>query len=79
MTDPDREELVERVVSAYRSRGPDGSLRAHAAWHDLDEDGRALAYRRTVETRRLEAALDPGGLTTTTRAVLAIIRGERVT
>lgn len=79
MTDEHRDELIERVVGAYRSRSPDGSLRAHPAWHDLDEAGRAEAHARTTAARRLEAALDPDGHTSTTRAVLAIIQGQRVT
>ena len=78
MTDPHRDELIERVVGAQRPRSPNGALRAHPAWHDLDEEGRAEAHHRTTVARRIEAALDPDGHTSTTRAVLAIIQGQRV-
>lgn len=78
MTDPHRDELIERVVSAHRPRTPSGALRAHPAWHDLDDEGRVEAHARTTFARRLEAALDADGHTSTTRAVLAIIQGQRV-
>jgi hypothetical protein len=40
-------------------------------WHDLDEGGRREAFEAARLARRLEAALDPDGLSTTARAVLA--------
>jgi hypothetical protein len=43
----------------------------------LDDAGREEAYEATRAARALEAALDPQGLTTTARAVLARIRGPR--
>jgi hypothetical protein len=67
-------ELIEAVVSAHRDRDADGRITPSAAWMDLDADGRAEAFAATVEQRRLEAALDPGSLSTTARAVLARIR-----
>lgn len=70
---PEEEILVEAVTTAHRERGPGGELRAHPAWHDLGDEGRAAAFERTVVQRRLEAALDPEGLSTTARAVLARI------
>jgi hypothetical protein len=78
MTTPrDPGPLPEAVTTAWRPRDPGGSLRAHPAWHDLDEAGRDEAYAATRTQRALEAALDPQGLTTTARAVLARIRGQR--
>lgn len=71
---PEEESLVEAVTTAHRERGPGGVLRAHPAWHDLGDEGRNAAFERTVVQRRLEAALDPEGLSTTARAVLARIR-----
>ena len=69
---PDPEALLEeQVTSAWRPRTVDGTLRAHPAWHDLAPEGRRRAYEATLRQRRLEAALDPDGLTTTGRAVLA--------
>lgn len=71
----EQEELLEQVVGAWRPRDRDGGARAHPAWHDLDEAGRQQAYQETVRQRALEAALDPQGLSTTAKAVLARIRG----
>jgi hypothetical protein len=52
-------------------------LRGHPAWHDLDPSGRELVYTTTRAMRELEAALDPEGLSSTARAVLARIRSRR--
>jgi hypothetical protein len=72
-----RDPLPEAVTTAWRPRAVDGTLRAHPAWHDLDDEGREEAYEATRAARALEAALDPQGLTTTARAVLSRIRGPR--
>ncbi len=69
----DREILVERAASAFRPRRPGGGVGAHPAWHDLDPAGRLEAFDAAAASRRLEAALDPGGLSCTARAVLALI------
>lgn len=69
-----RQALVEEVAGAFRSRSLDGDLRAHPSWHDLDEAGREEAYRVAITMRRMEAALDPEGLSTTAHAILARIR-----
>ncbi len=75
MTPEEREALIEAVTTAFRPRDAlTGALRAHDAWHDLDAAGRAEAYEETLHARELEAALDPEGLSTTARAVLARIR-----
>lgn len=66
--------LLEQVVSAHRERGLDGSIRPAPAFFDLDADGRREAFEATVAQRKLESALDPGGLSTTVHAVLARIR-----
>lgn len=74
---PGEEELlVEQVASAYRPAGRD-ELRYHPAWHDLDDAGRLRAADLARGMRRLEASLDPDGLSTTARAVLARIEGRR--
>ncbi|HEU4731492.1 MAG TPA: hypothetical protein VFT22_26540 [Kofleriaceae bacterium] len=73
---PDDELLIEEVASAYRPI-PRDELRYHPAWHDLGPAGRARAFERARAMRRLEAALDPDGLSTTARAVLARITGRR--
>jgi hypothetical protein len=78
MTTPaEREALVEAVAGAWRPRDPTGEIRAHPAWHDLDAAGREEAFDLARRLRALEAALDPEGLSTTGRAVLARIRGAR--
>jgi hypothetical protein len=65
--------LIEQVAGAWRPGGDD-ELHYHKAWHDLDAAGRARAYELARALRPLEAALDPDGLSTTARAVLAKIR-----
>jgi hypothetical protein len=72
----ERELLVEQAVGAWRPRRGDGGIGPHPAWADLDAAGRAEAFEAAALQRRLEAALDPDGLTTTGRAVLARIRGR---
>jgi hypothetical protein len=70
----ERERLIEEAAGAWRPRGAQGA-RPHPAWADLDAAGRREAYELARATRRLEAALDAEGLSTTARAVLARIRG----
>ncbi len=77
MSDPDDEALIEAVAGAYRERGPLGEVRSHPAWHDLDAQGRDEAWEVAARSRAMEAALDPEGLSTTARAVLARIRAPR--
>lgn len=75
MTPEDRELLIEAVTTAHRAIDPFSRIaRAHEAFHDLDDDGRRAAYERTLEARAVERALDPEGLSTTVRAVLARLR-----
>ncbi len=64
------DDLIEEAASAWRPR-PIGNLRYHPAWHDLSDEGREASYERTKANRKLEAALDPDGLSTTARSVLA--------
>lgn len=71
MTDEDL--LIEQVASAHRPPTRD-ELRYHPAWHDLGEAARLRAHDRARDLREVEAALDPEGLSTTARAVLARIR-----
>jgi hypothetical protein len=69
----DREALVEQAAGAFRARGPHGDIVASPAFHDLDAAGREEAFAVAARSRTLEAALDPEGLSTTARAVLARI------
>ena len=73
----ERDSLIERVTSAFRERGPQGQIRFSPAWHDLDAAGRAEAHERALVDRQLEMALDPDGLSSTAKAVLARIRGAQ--
>lgn len=73
--DDERELLIEQVVAAWRPEGRDGVIAGHPAWHDLDERGREEAAARAMQARRMEAALDPQGLSSTAQLVLAKIRG----
>jgi hypothetical protein len=79
MNDPHRDALIEQVASAYRAAHPHGGVRPHAAWHDLDAEGRQEAHTRALASRELERALDPEGLSTTAKAVLARITRETST
>jgi hypothetical protein len=72
----ERERLIEEAASAWRPAGPT-EIRPHPAWADLDAEGRQEAYEVARLMRRLEAALDARGLSSTARAVLARIRGQR--
>ena len=66
------DDLIEQVAGAYRPPVRD-ELRYHPAWHDLDDAGRRRAYELGRALRELESGLDPDGLSTTARAVLARI------
>ena len=70
----DREALIEALAGAYRARDPHGAVTSHRAFHDLDDAGRIEAFDAAQRLRLLEAALDPQGLSTTARAVLARVR-----
>ena len=64
--------LIEEAATAFRPTR-DGGVGSHPAWHDLDEAGRREAFEVAVKNRKLEAALDPDGLSATARTVLARI------
>jgi hypothetical protein len=75
VSDEERDRLVEQAASAWRGRDPrDGRAMTHPAWLDLDADGRRQAFAVAEQQRALEAAIDPEGLSTTARAILARIR-----
>lgn len=74
MTPEERDLLVAQMTSAHRDRAPEGQIRPHRAFFDLDEEGRIAAHDVTAEMRTLEAAASADGITSTARAVLARIR-----
>ena len=70
MSPPGRREtetLIEAATTAWRPRSPSGEIRAHPAWTDLDVAGRLAAHEAARRLRRLEAARDPDGPSTTAR------------
>ncbi len=71
--DRERALLIEAAVGAWRHRRADGGIGTHPAWADLDAAGRVEAYEAARLQRRLEAALDEEGLSSTGRAVLGKI------
>jgi len=75
MTPEEEEILIEQVAGAYRPRARE-ELRYHPAWHDLGEAERVRAYEIARSMRKVEAALDADGMSTTARAVLARIEGR---
>lgn len=74
-SEEERESLIAAVTTAHRERGVRGEIKSHRAFHDLDDAGRAEAFDETLRARKIEAATDARGLSTTARAVLARIRG----
>lgn len=74
MTDDEREALIEQAAAAWRPTTLDDGIGWHPAWHDLDSEGRQAAFARATAMRQWEAALDPDGLSTTAKAVLARIQ-----
>lgn len=75
MTPAEREALIEAAAGAHRPLRPGGRIAPHPAWADLDPAGREEAFRAAAVARRLEAALDPEGLSSTGRRVLALVLG----
>lgn len=73
MTPEERETLIAAVTTAHRTRGVRGEIQSHRAFHDLDEASRTEAFDETIRARKIEAASDARGLSTTARAVLARI------
>ena len=76
MTPQERDGLIEATTTTHRARDPfTGRAQSHPAWHDLDEGGRLRAFDESIVLREMEAALDPGGLSTTARAIVARLAG----
>ncbi len=74
MTTPEEtERLIEATVSAYRERDPHGRIVAASSFFDLSESDREAAFDEALRAREIEAALDPAGMSSTARAILARI------
>jgi len=72
----EREVLVEQAAGAWRPVRVDGSVGALPAWADLDDAGRAEAFEVARASRRLEAALDGRGWSSTVKVVMGRIAGR---
>jgi hypothetical protein len=70
MITPDDDLLIERALSSHRERNPLGEVRPSPAFHDLNDEGRALLFERALRSRALEAAIDVERFSPTVRAVL---------
>jgi hypothetical protein len=73
----EQEVLVEAAAGAWRPVRADGSLGALPAWADLDDAGRVEAAEAARLSRKLEAALDGRGWSSTVRAVMGRIEAGR--
>jgi hypothetical protein len=71
----DEESQIEQLLSAHRERSAHGEIRSAPVFFDLSEDARERAFAEQVMQRKLEAALDTEGLSSTSHAVLGRIRG----
>ncbi|MEO6597800.1 MAG: hypothetical protein ABIP94_23895 [Planctomycetota bacterium] len=75
MNRTERELLVEAALTPQRGYHPDGALRFHPAFFDLDSAGREELFASLARQRAIEAAASPDGLSATARAVLRRVRG----
>ena len=66
--------LIEQAASAFRERDAGGRIQPSPAWWDLAPAGRDALFEVQLESRIIESALDPRGLSATVRSVLARIR-----
>ena len=78
LSGPEQALLVEETTTAWRAHAPDGRVLEHPAWADLPPPARLDAFEEALAMRVIEAGLDPAGLSTTVRAVMAEIASGRV-
>ena len=62
--------LIEKAVSAFRERNAWGHILPSPSWLDLTAEDRDALFARQLESRLIERALDPNGLSSTARAIL---------
>jgi|WetSurMetagenome_2_1015567.scaffolds.fasta_scaffold481785_2 hypothetical protein len=74
MNDETLDLLIEQAASAFRERDGLGRIKPSPAWADLPQDARETLFQAQIESRIIERALDPAGLSGTARAVLARLR-----
>jgi len=75
VTPREREMLIEASVGAHRERDRDGRPVAPPEWWDLSPDMLEELHRRQLQARELERLIDPGGESSTAKAVMARILG----
>ena len=61
--------LAEEAMSAFRERDSWGRILPSSAWMDLAPEEREVLFGAQTMARRLEAALDGDGMSTTAKAV----------
>ena len=66
--------LIEEAASAFRERDSRGRILASPGWWDLPAERRETLFARQLESRIIERALDPKGLSRTVRGVLSRLR-----
>jgi hypothetical protein len=74
MSDKPRDLLIEEAASAFRERNCWGRILPSPAWLDLSMEDRDRLFGSQLESRLVERALDPAGLSNTARAVLARLK-----
>jgi hypothetical protein len=71
---PEFDPRIEACVTAHRIRDAEGRPEPPPEWWDLPAESLDRVYRHQLQARELERRLDPEGLSTTVRAVLARMR-----
>lgn len=71
MSDDPKEMLIEQAVSAYRERTALGRILPCPAWLDLPPESREELFAKQLQSRILEQAFSPDGMTTTAKSVLS--------
>ena len=74
MREDPKPRLIEEAVSAYRERNYWGRILPSPAWLDLMVEDRDELFARQLESRLIERALNPAGLSTTVQSVLARLK-----
>ncbi len=68
------EALLAEATSPIRGRDAAGTVREHRAFRDLPAAHREALFQETALLRRMEAALDPDGLSQTARELLRLLQ-----
>jgi len=67
--------LIEAAAGAFRARDAWGNVIPSPDWADLSPAAREAVFELQMESRAIEAALDPDGIDTTGRAILKRVEG----